>query len=175
MLAWEANKAWSDRFMGEVKQIVGPKMLDIAPLEIDQKQAGDLVLLRGRNSTIAVRIRRFGFLPKYANEFTIRFDVPSGFKTEYEKIANGFGDLFFYAHSDEAEVRLVRWMLIDLNAFRSHLILSRDPKTGRTKFNCGSKSNPDGTQFRWFDASTFPPDPKLVLYQSHDFVRSEAA
>jgi hypothetical protein len=171
--AWESDKAWSDQFMPEVKQIIGPLLLETAPLEIDQKQAGDLMVLRGKHSTIAVRIRRPGYLPKYANEFTIRMSRPSGAATEYEKLSNGFGDLFFYGHGDTNENtggKLARWMLIDLTAWRAHLILSRD-KNG-PKYRCGDKENPPhkgGEKFRWYDASSFPAAPRLVIQQSHPF------
>lgn len=167
MSDYRRDRQWSDRFIPTIKAIVGPYLLSPAPIELDQKSNTDLMIFTARDLTISCRIRRPGFSERYPNQFTIRAMRDTGAETEMSKVINGFGDWMFYGHADEDEVSIGRWMLIDLNAFRAHLIISRSVIVH------GRKPNGDGTHFNWFDASSFPSPPKLLIADSeNDFATS---
>lgn len=159
-MTYDKNRAWSDKFLPHVKQIVGPHLLEVTPDHIDQQQAADLMVLTARDLRIAVRVRRPGFADRYPYEFTIRAKLESGAKTELSKIVDGWGDWMLYGHSDTTEQRLCAWWLLDLHAFRAALIRQ---STNSFKILCGDKANGDGTYFKWFDVRSFPNSPQLVI------------
>ncbi len=161
-MSYATDRQESDLYIPEIKRIVGPYLLVPSPLEVDQKQAADLVVLTGRDVTIACRTRRPGFLERYRNEFTIRSARDSGAKTELAKIIDGWGDWFFYGHQAHGRQRsFAQWFLIDLSAFRAHLI--KDGYRENRAIRTGKVPNGDGTYFRWFDVTSFPADPPLLI------------
>lgn len=149
---------WSDRYLPEVKRIVGQHLLDVAPLSLDRHEATDLTILKAKNTSIACRIRRGKFHATYANQFTLRSRRISGIPTEFEKIARGHCGLMFYGFAaDDMSDRLAAWNLIDLDSFRFHLIMSPD------LIRRGENATPDGTSFLWFDVSSFPASPPILV------------
>jgi hypothetical protein len=89
----------------------------------------------------------------------IRLSRPNGTKTEFEKILDGWGDWFFYGHSiSDYEIR--RWMVVDLHAFRDIFPYKRH------LIECGIKTNPDGTQFYWFDVRPKELQERLLVASS---------
>jgi hypothetical protein len=161
-MAYDSNRAWSDRFLPHVKEIIGPHLLEVTPDHIDQQQAADLMVLTARDLRIAVRVRRPGYAEKYPYQFTIRAKLDSGAKTELSKIVDGWGDWMLYGHSDLCQRRLSAWFLIDLHAFRAGLIRQA---TNKFKIESGDKPNGDGTHFKWFDVRSFPDWPPLLIAQ----------
>lgn len=162
-MTYQTDRTWSDHYIPAIKRIVGPHLLCESPLEVDQGQAADLILLRARDMMIACRMRRPGYAEQYGNQFTIRRSRDSGATTELRKIIDGFGDWMFYGHAvDESDYDTINpWYLIDLNAFRSHLIT----RTVRTH---GRGRNPsDGTDFSWFDIPSFGRSPPLLIASSN--------
>lgn len=156
MSVYETDRAWSDRFIPEIKRIVGPLLMTVTPDEIDCTQAADLMVFTARDLKVAARVRRPGYARMYGHEFTVRLQRKSGVETEFSKIVNGWGDWMFYAHSDDEERGLALWWVLDLNAFRAalirHSMLTRGPKVQWT-----DKDNRDGsTTFRSFDIRSFP-------------------
>ena len=164
MSGYNKDRVWSDRFIPEICRIVGPLLLVPSSLEVDCHEAADLVVLRGRDMTLACRVRRPGFL-RYKGEFTIRAKRDSGAKTELEKITEGWGDWMFYAHASEEGVSFTCWHLLDLAAWRAHLIRDR---RDREKIKWGLTDNGDGTHFAWFRIVSFVGDPPLVIAQSEE-------
>ena len=158
---YDINRQWSDRFLPQIKHIVGAHLLEAAPDPLDMLQATDLLMLDARDMRIAARVRRPGYASRYPHQITIRSGVPSGAETELSKIVNGKGDWLFYGHSNANQTAVDRWYLIDLNAFRAGLI-----RYGSKGLHWGTKCNPDGTRFTWFDIRSFPADPPLVVAQS---------
>ena len=154
-MSYQSDRAWSDRWIPEIRRLVGPFLLVPSSFEVDTKQAADLVVLTGRDLTVACRIRRAGYAEQFPDQFTIRAVRGSGATTELEKVVNGFGDWLFYGH--ECGESIAPWMLINLAHFRAHLIRNR------RVLRHGTTANGDGTSFAWFDASSFPPDPPLIL------------
>ena len=93
-MSYQSDRSWSDQFLPQVRAIVGPHLLVPAPFELDAKEATDLMVLRARDMTIAVRLRRPGYADKYRYQFTIRSKRDSGSKTEMAKLLEGWGDMF---------------------------------------------------------------------------------
>lgn len=160
---YQENRAWSDKYLPAVKRIVGPLLLEAAPLEEDTKHATDLIILKARDKRIACRIRRPVYADKYPYEFTIRSQLDSGQETELNKLVNGFGDWFFYGFATDEDdiIGIARWMVIDLSAWRAHLI--------RRTINMGKKkANGDGTHFVAFDVRLFTGAPRVLVDASFD-------
>jgi hypothetical protein len=144
MTSYADDRKWADRYIPVIKRIVGPHLLSPAPLEVDQQQAADLIVLRARDMTIACRVRRPGYAKKWPYDITIRSRRHSGAKTEFAKIVDGWGDWMFYGHAQYSEqIGFSRWYLIDLAALRAAMI--RD--TARGKDFKQERSNGDGTHF----------------------------
>ena len=161
-MSWQSDKAWSDRFIPTIKGIVGPHLLVESTIHVDQTQACDLIVLRARDMMIAARVRRPGYADRYPLEFTIRSVRDTGAKTELQKLTDGFGDWMFYAHAaDDTSAFLARWMLLDLNAWRGHLIRDRNAVQPE------QKSNGDGTHFVAFNVQRFTGSPPLIVACSH--------
>jgi len=118
MKIWTDDKKWSDKFLVEIKRILGEHLISCAPVEEDTDHNTDLIVLKLDAVRIACRIRRFSYFEKYPNEFTIRSGRPSGVKTELTKIIEGWGDYFFYGFSNKTETGLIAWVLGDLKVFR---------------------------------------------------------
>ena len=147
---YNSDREWSDKFLPQVKQIVGPMLLIPSDLEEDRKHATDLIILKARDMRVAVRLRRSGYL-KYGNQFTFRYKRNNGVETEWSKIKNGFADWFLYGHVDSGSI--VKWMVIDLHKFRECMKSIKEQKNSVW----GIKSNHDNkTHFIWFDADKIP-------------------
>lgn len=160
-MSYQSDRAWSDRFIPAIKRIVGPHLLEPSSLKVDTQQAADLVVLTGRNLTIAARVRRPGYAERYPYEFTIRAQRDSGARTELQKIVDRWGDWFLYGHAiNDHDKEIGRWMIVDLHSFRAARSRRIIPDT-----MCGMKKNPDGkTTFAWFDVRGFAQcrDPILI-------------
>ncbi len=163
MNCYTSNRNWSDRFLPEIKQLIGGYLLETAADPFDHFQATDLMMLDARDMRVAARVRRPGYAQRYPYQFTIRSAVASGAQTELSKIVNGNGDWMFYGHSNAAETGLDAWWLIDLRAFRAALIRNR---VSAPQIQMGDQRNSDGTRFKWFDVRSFPADAPLVVAAS---------
>lgn len=152
------DRTWSDQWIPLLKEKIGPFLLCESSFEQDTKYAADLIVLRGRDKDIACRVRRQknGYASRFPNQFTIRYKRENGSRTELAKIIDGWGDWFFYGHEHQSDI--FPWWIIDLSAFRAHLIRNKD------KIRYGKQQNPDGvTHFIWFDITSFPADPPLLI------------
>lgn len=170
MTAPNVTSDWkfSNQFLPSMKSILCQHMIAVAPLAQDRNLATDLVMLTGRNVSVAARIRRKEY-SRYADEFTLRLSRPSGAKSEYEKICEGNADLMLYGFDSGDGKTVSPWSLIDLRALRAHLILSQ------TAVMSGEQRNPiDGTMFRFFKISSFPAKPPILIASSSQTVRRSA-
>jgi len=118
MTGWQHDKRWSDRFLPEIKRILGEHLIGEPPIEEDQERNTDLIVLKMDAVRIGCRVRRHKYYLHYFDEFTVRAGRPSGVKTELTKIIEGWGDYFFYGFSTPDETTLIHWVLIDLKKFR---------------------------------------------------------
>ena len=66
--------------------------------------------------TISVRIRKH----KYINykDMTIRYKSKGNMRTEFDKIADGYAQIYFYAYESKNEDDLVKVRMVDVNAIR---------------------------------------------------------
>jgi hypothetical protein len=149
---YSTDREWSDQYIPEVKRLVGPHLLEPSPFVLDAERATDLIVLSARNLDIACRIRRPGYLPKFAGQFTIRSARDNGLKTELAKIIDGWGDWMFYAHAREGTLMFAGWWLLDLAVFRATCI--RAP----TAIRFTKQLNGDGTHFYAYRVDSFPPE-----------------
>lgn len=155
MNGWQEDKRWSDRFLPEMKGILGQILIGEPPIEEDQERNTDLTVLRMEAVRIGCRVRKNQYLERYGNEFTIRAGRPSGTKTELTKIIEGWGDFFFYGICDADEQRLASWIVGDLKAFR--VWHSRMLATNSGKMPGFSQNNRDGSsQFRAYQWAAIP-------------------
>jgi hypothetical protein len=118
MNGWQIDKRWSDRFLPEIKRILGEILLSEPPIEEDQMRCTDLIVLKMDAVRIACRVRKHKYIEKYGDQFTIRASRPSGVETELTKIVSGWGNYMFYGFSNQAEAALCQWIVGDLNRFR---------------------------------------------------------
>ena len=75
MNCYTNNRNWSDRFLPEIKQLIGGYLLETAADPFDHIQATDLMMLDARDMRVAARVRRPGYAQRYPYQFTIRSAV----------------------------------------------------------------------------------------------------
>lgn len=174
-MSYRDDRKWSDQFLTAIRNIVGPHLLIPSPLEVDMKEAADLIVLRGRDMTIACRVRRHGYADRYPFDITLRAKRDSGCRTELEKIVEGWGDWMFYGHASEDPGAMQRWYLMDLHVWRRELIRegirSALDRGAQYRGVIKPQSNGDGTHFVAFDVRRFPQ--ALVIASSHDIQHSK--
>lgn len=153
-MSWKNGKVWSDRFLPEIKSILGRHLIAEPPVEEDMRHNTDLIVLRLDAVRIGCRVRRFQYVQSFGGEFTIRSGARSGAKTEITKIIEGWGDYFFYGFADWQEQALHQWALCDLNVFRiwhSRRLFADKAMPGKTH------QNADGTALTAFRFADLPP------------------
>ena len=154
-MIYENNRLFSDQYINQLKEICGRIFFKIAPLEIDMKQATDLVVLNSKDDlTIGCRVRRNCYYKKYPNQFTIRCSVPSDVKTEWHKILEGWCKYFLYGFTDQEEIKIQSWMIGAMDIFRKQISQWLDYGEEPWEF----QKNKDGTKFNCFDYRKFPPE-----------------
>jgi hypothetical protein len=172
MKTYAEQRDWADRYVDTFRQIVGPYLLCPSTLEQDQLQATDLVVLTGRNMTIACRVRDPKYRDSNAHEFTIRNTLPSGTKTEMCKIVDGWADWMVYGFATGQGIEINPWYLINLKHFRIHWFNhwnQRELHDRRAKNRDGTglqwveQWNDDGSSFLAFEVSSFSAGPKLLI------------
>ncbi len=123
---YSAQRPWSDRFLGQDKQILSSVfgcdigLIEVTSPEIDMQRAADLLIKsptgNDRDIHVAVRTRKGAYTERYSDEFTVRAHYTAGHKTEYEKIMEGHADIMLYGFVvDDVKSR---WILLDLDIFR---------------------------------------------------------
>jgi hypothetical protein len=117
MNGWEDDKRWSDRFMPQIKGLLGHALIVDAPMIEDQQRNTDLRVLKMRDVEIAVRLRRAEY-QCYRGQITMRSRRPSGMQTELAKVITGWGDYYWYGFAHAAEIAVEGWLIGDLDAFR---------------------------------------------------------
>lgn len=163
---FDANFAWQKKYEPCVRYTVGPLLLKPAPMELDLKEATDMMVFVARDMRIACRIRRAKYLKPYGWQFTIRSRMPSGHKTELQKLTEGWGDWMFYGFAADDNVpMLARWFVIDLHHWRAHMIRNTQRKNGGPLV-ITEKQNGDGSCLTAFDIRSFPDDPPLLVTAS---------
>jgi len=161
LASYVSQRAWSDRYIPEIKRIIGPLLLVEAPEQKDMREATDLIVFTARNLDIACRVRKPKYYADYPFEFTIRKAALNGGKTEWDKIREGFGDWMFYGFvADEFDPSqgFLAWYVVDLNILRAEMISfavwSMNRRLPRPFF-AADRQNGDNTAFKAYDLRTF--------------------
>lgn len=156
-MSWQNDKAWSDRFIPQIKRILGQHLIATADWRQDTRENSDLLVFECTPFRVACRIRRHAFLQTNPYEFTIRASRPSENKTELAKIMEGWGNFFFYGFSNKAETEVVNWFIGDLNIFRGAVV--RDIYRDKELFDRRKILNRDGSSsFYAWRRDEFPPE-----------------
>lgn len=111
---------WQEGFLPEVQRVLTANACHLINIEVanpqaDMKRATDFHVFT-KVGDIAVRIRRH---PCTWRDWTVRYSRPSGAKTEYEKLKEGYGDFYLYAWEGNTPLRFQDWVLIDLHLVRA--------------------------------------------------------
>lgn len=153
------NRDWkySDGFLRHAKLIIGEQLLIAAPMDIDTKEASDIVFLVSGRGDVAFRVRRPAYLAKYPYDITFRSDREGFEKTELDKILDGHARWMLYGFGGADGQTLSRWVLLDLNAFRSALLRGQVKRPAATQ-------NGDGTGFIAFDVRILKGADASILF-----------
>jgi len=135
--------------------------VNITPFIVDVKEAADLVIEGGDDAEdiySAVRLRKSEFASRYPYEFTVRYQYTAGYKTEYEKIMEGYADIMFYGFVIKGSI--ARWIILNMDAFREEAEQDYIKKE--------HKHNTDGrNSFLAFDVRSFKSD--IILGTSEGY------
>jgi hypothetical protein len=154
--------AYSDQFLPHAKRIIGEYLTVAAPLEIDCREATDLIYIVSGRGDVAFRVRRPKYAIDYPYDVTFRV-MRDGFnETELDKILNGNALWMLYGFGAEDGQTIARWFLLNLNAFRAALL------RGQLK-RSHMHPNGDGTGFEIFDVRILRGiDPAIVFAASEE-------
>jgi len=136
------------KFSRYLKAILGNQFIIQDRIE-DIENGTDFLLLKMTPFKVGVRLRRYYYYEYkngiYRNEFTIRWDRPSGVKTEIDKIRDGLVDYILYGFIDKNEKIIIQYFIGDLEVFRNN-----EPEP------IGIRQNN-------------PPDSRLAIYNVNQF------
>lgn len=151
-MTYRAQRRWADALLPEISRLLAAVFVCPAPDYRDMHEATDLMVLTVRPFDVACRVRKFHYWtrPQWRQEFTIRSSLPSGAKTEWDKITEGWGDFMFYGFADESGTRLHEARILNLNVFRAAHIRGTVPFL--------PVPNEDGTEGRAYSLASFPSD-----------------
>lgn len=142
MRDWEIDKALTDRAIPKVKSIMGCFLFRAGGVIEDCKQATDIILCEGGDHATAVRLRSDSYRARYGEQFTIRYDRPSGAMSELQKIMSGYAQWMFYGFIDDS-ANLTAYVILKLNFLRCYLW---DQRMALDAFYIG-KNTDDSSQF----------------------------
>lgn len=152
---WKTDKRWSDKFLPEIKSILGQNFIGEANQEEDALHNTDLIVLKMDVIRFACRVRKYDYYERFGNEFTLRSARPGEHKTELAKVIEGWGDYFFYGFASADETALHSWIIGDLKVFR--LWFNRCLAAGKTPWQM--RANRDGSSdFLVFTISDLPKE-----------------
>ena len=129
---------WQRAFIPQVRNIVGPELLEEAPMDEDQKRCTDLMVFKMKDQRIASRLRTPGYAKgDWYYEVTVTCRRETGGPCEYPKLKEGWGDLFFYGHTTNmsaAKGVITPWWLVRLDRWRQYDALHPNlPELGPNK------------------------------------------
>lgn len=136
---FEADKAWADTYMGQVRAIIEANAGKVTTVRIataseDLEEATDCVLEVEGSGKIAVRVREARFLRKF-RDVTIRSHRPSGAPTELAKLKAKLVRWYLYCWVEGG--RIAVWVLWDVHRAVDHGLFEKRAE----------RRNSDGTRF----------------------------
>lgn len=146
---------WQRALIPAIKRVCANYLIGEAPIQEDMERNTDLIVLRLDPVRVACRLRRYDYLGRYPDEFTIRAGRPSGVQTELQKVLSGWGDYIFYGFATADGAALAAWLLGDLSVFR--LWHHRQLLDGKRPWK--TQSNGDGSStFCAYRITDLPPE-----------------
>ena len=104
---------------------------------------------------IGIRLRRqCKFFDRYKNEFTIRWQRPSGVETEIHKIRKNLVQYILYGFVDESQEKIIQYFIADLKIFNNFY---KEPR-------CVFPNNPRDSDLAVWRISDFPENFILHFY-----------
>lgn len=142
------NYRWQTQFRSHIEEIaLGTIRISVATWSDDLRMNTDFQIATLNNGhRISCRARRSRYRHQYANDFTIRYALPSGTPTEWHKLRSGLGDYIIYGF-DAGHGRLDPWHLIN-----AHLVSEYLDDEGHWTL----KDNDDGTRFAAINIDRLP-------------------
>ena len=120
-MSYENNIRLERKFANEIKAILGLQFIGQDPI-MDKQQGTDFLVFSIAPIKVGLRLRTYRYYqnPEYRNQFTIRFKLASGAKTEYQKIKEGLVQYILYGFVDETETKMVQYFIGDLSVFNEY-------------------------------------------------------
>ena len=115
-ISFERDIEIEHKFSRTLKAILGNQFIVQDKIE-DLENGTDFLLLRVNPFRVGVRLRRHKYYLQYPNDFTIRWERPSGVDTEIHKIRKGLVDYILYGFIDEEENKIIQYFIGDLAVF----------------------------------------------------------
>jgi len=118
MTGYEQDIQLERRFTKNIKAALGGFFFGQTPY-MDQQEATDFAVFTMAAVKVAVRLRRYEYMVRYPDQFTIRWSRPSGVKTEIDKVRLALVDYMLYGFVDEGQTCLLQYVICDLAIFRA--------------------------------------------------------
>lgn len=120
---YRKNRKWADQFNEQVTAILRDNSMYIVQIEIaedfdDRKYATDMHI-KVHGGDVAVRLRRPKYFDSDYRDLTIRSRLSNGYRTELDKIKDGFCDWYLVGWIDH-QYEIGEWILVDLDELRRH-------------------------------------------------------
>lgn len=156
LTSYDRNIYLERKFTRTIKAILGNYFIS-QDVVADRCEATDFQIFHVKPFRVAARLRRYEYfcVPQYRSEFTIRYSLPSGGKTELEKINEGLVDYMIYGFVNKEEKKIIQYFIGDLNIFRE---VSLDPFDVKP-------NNPHDSDLAIYKLSQFPEDFILKFYK----------
>lgn len=161
MNSWQQDKNAADRFMPEARRVLAELFIRPADLHADLHEATDLKVFTIAPLTVAWRHRSADYLYRFPFDVTIRTSRPSGAKTEFAKILEGWGDFFLYSFGSIGAPHFLAYRILSLAALRAQVAVG-PPLRSRDLVNCDGSSG-----FRAYDTRAFAPGVQLRAWPQH--------
>jgi hypothetical protein len=116
-MGYETDITLEHRFAPTIKAILGRQFI-CQDVTLDREQATDFAVFNVSPFSVAARLRRYQYLSRYGEQFTLRWSRPSGVPTEIDKVRRGLVDYILYGFVDADERRIVRYFIGDFTVFR---------------------------------------------------------
>ena len=161
MNLYRENRDWADAHTDAAKLAIAPYIIQVASEYKDRKEVTDLVV---RDLAISLRHRRFKSAGKFDRDFTIRTSTRGGGASEFRKILEGNGDVFFYGILEKTGPEYHSYFLGDLDVFREYAFKRREITgywPGAVRYNRDRNDN----TFKVFNVTHLPAN--FILQIKH--------
>lgn len=119
---YEENRAFADRFMPEIKCLLGTAFIQESSQILDEQWATDLVMPYCR---FAVRVRRNKWIKHFGDTFVLRAKAKGAHRSEYAKLLDlnkQHPTHLIYCWADNTDIALQLAWLIDLYSWRQAVL-----------------------------------------------------